>query len=111
MMNSIDKDSSRLAALDAATAIVGGHLGVIEGCRRLSSLAHQLVPDWRVDSDFVVFGAVASDTDELPIGTVRQHWAPVALAREDLEIESAESFYRKSVISACNNVIDRFKDI
>jgi hypothetical protein len=37
--------------------------GICDGCRRLSELAHDLAPDWRVDPDFVVFGGVASESD------------------------------------------------
>ena len=110
-MTSTERESSRVAALNAAAAVVDGRLGIIEGCRRLSSLAHDLVLDWRVDKDFVVFGAVSSETDNLPVGTARQYWSPAALAREDGNIERAEAMYRDAVISACSNVVERFKDV
>jgi hypothetical protein len=110
-MSSTWKDSQRLAALEAAAAVIEGHLGVIEGCRRLSSFAHDLVPDWRVDDDFVVFGAVDSETDALPVGAARQHWDQLALAREDKNIESAEATYKEAVVLACRNVLERFKDV
>lgn len=110
-MTSTGREESRLAVLEAATAVVEGRLGIIEGCRRLSTLAHALVPDWRVDEDFVVFGAVDSETDALPVGPIRKYWASAALAREDEGIRRAEAMYRDAVISACNNVIERFKNV
>jgi Protein of unknown function (DUF2489) len=109
-VSSTQRESSRIAALDVADAVASGRLGIIEGCRSLSTLAHDLVPDWRVDEDFVVFGAVNSETDALPTGTARQYWDSAALSREDVNIERAEALYREQVVSACRNVIKRFND-
>ena len=110
-MSSTKRESSRIAALEAADAVVGGRLGIIEGCRRLQALVLDLVPDSRVDDDCVVFIAVDSETDDLPIGSARQYWDPAALCREDEKIERAEAMYRDEVVSACRNVINRFKDV
>ena len=107
-MKSRTNDFARSAAVEAAAAVIAGRLGVIEGCRRLASLSHDLVPDWRLDEDFVVFGAVDSETDSLPTGTARQHWESAALEREDEKIERAEAKYRDAVLSACTNVLARF---
>lgn len=35
----------------------------------------------------VVFDAIASETDELPLGEERQYWEPAALMEKDKEIE------------------------
>ena len=107
-MSSTEKEAPRIAALDAATAVLEGSLGVIEGCRRLRELGDDLVPDSRDDTDFVIFIAVDSETDALPTGTARELWDPAALAREDREIQRAEAMYRESVMSACQRVIKRF---
>ena len=110
-MSSSKRESSRLAALEAADAVVSGRLGIIEGCRRLRELGLDLVPDARIDNDFVVFDAVDSETDALPIGSARQHWEPAALHREDEKIEHAEAKYRDEVVAACRNLINRFKNV
>lgn len=109
-MSSTKRESSRIAALEAAEAVLGGRLGVIEGCRRLCALSHDLVPERLVDDDLVVFIAVDSETDALPTGSARQYWDPVALRREDAKIERAEAMYRDEVLAACRNVITRFQD-
>jgi hypothetical protein len=75
-------------ALRTAHAVLDGKMGVIEGCIALASYAHDVVPDWRVDADLVIFGAIASDTDHLPFGEVRSPWGQAALARADEEIEA-----------------------
>jgi hypothetical protein len=58
-------------ALKTAKDVLGQEIGMIEGCIVLAACAHQVVPDWRIDPDFVVFGLVSSSTDHLPFGEVR----------------------------------------
>ena len=108
-MDSSAEISARAEALQAARGISEGRIGIIEGCRRLSSLAHQVVPDWTLDEDFRVFGAVSSETDCLPTGSARRYWENSALEREDQKISAAEALYREAVLSACRNVIARFE--
>src|SRR5688572_14327535 len=65
--------SPRKVAVETAKAILADKVGIVEGSVRLSSLAHAIVPNWANDPDFVVFGALASETDHLPIGSARQY--------------------------------------
>jgi hypothetical protein len=101
-------DEDKRNAVVIASAVVNGELGPIEGSIRLYALSHNLVSHWHADEDFVVFGGVASETDHFPIGSARQYWNPIALAREDKKIADYESRIKASVISACQNVIARF---
>ena len=55
-------------ALAAAQAVLDGKLGVIEGSIALAAFAYEVIPDWRVDPDFVIFAVLASETDHLPLG-------------------------------------------
>jgi hypothetical protein len=95
-------------AVRKARAILMGELGVLEGCIPLASLAHDVVPDWRIDPDFVVFGAVASEVDALPLGQARAHWSSEALAKADLEIARYTQFSKDQVLAACRSIISRF---
>ena len=95
-------------AVQKARAIVAGELGVLEGCIPLASLAHDVVPDWRVDPDFVVFGAVASEIDDLPFGAVRDRWSSDALAKADQRIERYTRDSKDQVLEACRSIISRF---
>ncbi len=101
-------DDCRRKALFLASAVLAGTIGVVEGCKRLSSLAFDLVPDWTQDEDFVVFGGVDSEADDLPTGSERQYWSKEALLREDEKIRDYESRIRDMVRLACSNVIRRF---
>jgi hypothetical protein len=71
-------------------------------------LAHNVVPDWRVDPDFVVFGAVASEVDDLPLGPVRAQWSADALAKADIEIARYTQESKDQVLAACRSIINRF---
>lgn len=91
-----------------ARAIVAGELGVLEGCIPLASLAHDVVPDWRVDPDFVVFGAVASEIDDLPFGVVRERWSSEALVKADQMISRYTQESKAQILEACRSIINRF---
>jgi hypothetical protein len=97
-------------ALQAAQAILDGKLSVIEGSRALASYAHDIVLDWSADPDFVVFGAIASETDDLPIGESRRNWSAQALAEGDAKLQRFTSAVESDVRAACANVIARFSD-
>src|SRR5688572_309952 len=108
-MSSHSPDSrAKAEAVRNARAIVSGEVGVLEGCIPLASLAHDVVPDWRVDPDFAVFGAVASEIDELPFGAVRARWSSGALAKADIEIARHTHQSKDQVMAACHNIINRF---
>ncbi len=82
--NSLDsgpREYGRDKALEGARSILQGKLGIIEGARLLSNLAHDLVPDWAVDPDFVVFRSLDSETDHLPVGAERQLWEANRISR------------------------------
>ena len=92
-----------------ARAILSGSNGVVEGCIPLASVAHDVVPDWSTDPDFVVIGAVASEADDLPFGKVREHWGSEALAKADASLECYSVAVREQVLSACRNIVERFE--
>ena len=89
-----------------AEDLLAGRLGVIETARLLSQLAF-----WshlRDDADLVTFAAIDSETDDLPVGAVRQYWAPEALERKDVEIDRAEQMYRAVAHEAATHLVNRF---
>jgi hypothetical protein len=103
-------ESVKLATIETAQAIIDGKLDFIEGSVRLASFAHDLVPEWALDKDFVVLGAFASDTDHLPYGTARQYWSKEALWEADGEIQAREDNNRDAILRACRNIIARFQN-
>jgi hypothetical protein len=100
----------RWRVVATADAILRGELGIIEGARQLSSLAHDLVIDWTTDPDFLVFGALDTETDHLPVGAVRAFWDPAAVTEKDATVERIEAAARAEVEQACRSVVSRFRD-
>ena len=99
---------ARDEAVKRARAVLAGELDVLYGCVLLAQIADSVVPDWRLDPDFVVFGAVASESDNIPLGPAREQWKGEALARMDAMAEHYAAQVRDEVLKACNSVVARF---
>ncbi|RQV22991.1 hypothetical protein DF039_10150 [Burkholderia cenocepacia] len=93
----------RARALD----LLEGRLGVIETARAMLPLASWTKVEG--EPEFLLFRAIASETDDLPVGDVRAHWATDALEREDRRIEAAEKFWREKAFSAAARLVKRYQ--
>jgi hypothetical protein len=87
-------------------AVLKEEIGVIAGSRRLKSLGYELCGDH--DEDFLVFVAIDSETDHLPVDQDRRNWGAEALERKDTEIAEAEALYKDEAFAACRKLIERF---
>ncbi|EIO4084094.1 hypothetical protein WOC12_23320 [Vibrio parahaemolyticus] len=57
------------------------------------------------DTNFHVFGLIASETDHLPLNHVRLNCSEEFLAKADKELVETIKFYRSDVVCACNKII------
>ena len=99
--------SSRSQAAEIAAAVLAGTLPLLEGCHLLDALRSGVEVPER-DPDFLAFNLVQSETDTLPIGKVRQNWAPEALASAEAELQSAAEWAGPIALPACESVVARF---
>lgn len=99
--------SVRREAVEIAAGILSGEVSVLEGCHSLAALRWEVEVDER-DPDFMVFAIISSETDALPIGAVRTHWAPEAMARLEPEIQSAIAWATPQALPACKSLVQRF---
>jgi hypothetical protein len=60
------------------------------------------------DADFMVFVAIASDTDDYPLGSVREFWDKQALEKLQPEIDAAERWAKEQSMSTCEKLVQRF---
>jgi hypothetical protein len=88
--------------------MVDGQLGVLEGCIALAGFANDIIPDWTSDPDFRVFGAVASEIDDLPFGDSRRFGSQGAHAEADERAMACADSVATIIRAACVNVIRRF---
>jgi len=92
--------------VSTARGILSGAIGIVEGARQLTKLGHALGVDR--DPEFIFFVGVDSETDHLPVGEVRRHWAADALQRTDEELRGCESFFRDRAFRVCQSLIQRY---
>jgi len=59
----------------------------------------------------MVFVAIESETDHLPLGPVRQYWAKDSLTKKDDEIHAVDLFYREQALTAAQNIIHKYATI
>ncbi len=103
------QDPAVIRALRVARQLIAGSIGTIEACRELSSLRYSLGDD--LESIFLTFAAIDSETDHLPVGRCRSEWNPDALALKDLEITRAEELYSEKAREACYELIDHLRPL
>ncbi|HMA13969.1 MAG: DUF2489 domain-containing protein [Bacteroidota bacterium] len=89
--------------LEICRGLLDDSIPVVEGCRRLTSLRHQVDTD-RCDA-FDTFIAVDSETDHLPFGEVRAQCSSEWLETADAQIGAAERLYREPVHKAADALL------
>lgn len=97
----------RREAGELARAMLDGKVDYLEGAIRLDALRSEMdiAAD---DEDFLSFLEIASETDHLPIGRVRERWSKEALKRLEPEIKSTAAWARKISLSNCESIERRY---
>ncbi len=89
-------------AIDLCQSVLDGRISILEATRLLFPLAH--TDAIQSEEDRILIIAIDSETDDLPVGHVRELWAPDALKEKDLEIARAESLYKEQFLDACRRI-------
>jgi hypothetical protein len=102
-----DVQSARTNAAAIAAAVLAGQLSPVVGAIDLHRLRSSVdVPN--NDSDFEAFRLIDSECDGLPVGSVRRHWSPEALARKAPAVARAERWAMDTGGEAFRRVVARF---
>jgi hypothetical protein len=89
-----------------AQAMLTGETGLIEGCRRICKLRHEVGdPENPV---FLPIRGIESETDHFPLGEVRKQYAPDYLKRLDDEMRRYLAEAQEDILSACREIIHAF---
>ena len=90
-----------------AKAMLSGGVNYLEGARRLAALRFEAAVR-EDDEDFMAFVAIDSETDEFPLGRVREEWSEEVLDRLQPEIDDAIVWARNFGDAACDALSRRF---
>jgi hypothetical protein len=88
-----------------ATRMLTGEVGLHEGCHEIARLRTGLSEPEVADPDLLVFVGVDSELDDVPLGDVRQRWAPEALAVKDAQTAEYLGRARDGILRACQAVV------
>jgi hypothetical protein len=101
----VQKQRQKICSL--ATKMLEGSIDYLEGSIEICSLRSELdLPN--NDEDISAFVFISSETDHLPIGSVRAHWSKEALLRLEPEIESATQWAKETSFKNCRSLVVRF---
>jgi len=104
----IDRQATQadhLRAREVAQAFLDGRTTVLEAVRQLVPLAHTDAVAELEDRRFII--GLDSETDHLPVGEVRNLWAPAALKEKDVAIARAEESCRADFLETCRRIVTR----
>ena len=101
-------NSDHQKIVEIARGISEGSISIIAGARQLRAFCggHGRIDEF--DPDFLTFVGIDSETDDLPVGESRRHWAADALAKKDIEIARCEELYRDTAREAAARLVARF---
>jgi hypothetical protein len=100
-------EQARRTIAETARAMLAGRMSFIEGARALVRLRWAAeLPQF--DDDIMPFVGIDSQTDALPLGRVREHWAPASLEKLQPEIDEAERWAKEFGEAACRKLVERF---
>lgn len=87
-----------------AQMMLDGRIHLLEGVRKLTSLRFDV--EDHENPVFLIFRGVDSETDHLPLGAVRAHWAKDALEIKDKEINAYLKDTEGQIRTACKELLD-----
>ena len=100
--------TNRQKVAQIAQGILDGRISIIAGARQISGFCGGHIGLDERDPDLNTFVGIDSETDDLPVGDVRQYWASDALAQKDVEIARCEAMYRELAFEAASHLVARF---
>jgi hypothetical protein len=89
---------------DTARAMLEGQISYIEGSRLILTVASGADVD-RYEDPFVAFIGIDSETDDVPVGQLREMWYPPAKLQLESKWAEAENYAKQIGEAACREVL------
>jgi hypothetical protein len=103
----MDYADTKLARAQQITqSVVNGQTGVVEAAVALLPILHQC-PSLASQDDLNFVIAIGSETDDLPIGSVRELWDATALIEKDREIARCDELWGEQFRAICERIQSR----
>jgi alcohol dehydrogenase YqhD (iron-dependent ADH family) len=99
-----DPNEAQAKIAAAADAMIANKVSFIEGSRTIASLLHAAGFDC-LDEPWLSFVSIASQTDVVPVGKVRQLWSADAQLRHASEWRRAEAFAKAELEVECHKAL------
>ena len=97
-------------ACSLASSILRSDENYLDNTLNLWQIGEQLLGKvW--DTEFHVFGVIASDTDHLPLSKVRKYCSKTMLEKSDIELSKIIKSYKNEVTEACNEILTKHQDM
>ena len=96
-------------AKGTAEAVLRGDVPILEAARSLTSA----LIDTRLtrSGPACFFNSASSETDDLPLGRVREHWEAAALREKDRQAAAYEARIRDQFLVACREIVSLIGEI
>jgi len=98
---SFDEDT----IVSVASMMLSGKMDIVSGVRQIVVL---LPEEDRELEMFLPLRGVESETEEFPVGSVRAHWNPDALAKLDRELDEYLSRVEGLVLECCRRIVSNY---
>jgi len=102
------KETIQQRIAGVAASMLAGATGVREGCREIVKLMARLPEPDNRDSDLLGILAVDDELEDVPMGAVRERWAPEALAERDRAAEEYLALERENILRSCQALIAKW---
>jgi hypothetical protein len=96
-----ETDAERVIRI--ANEILRGDVDLITGRRQLALALGRA--GLEQEADALTIWEVDSDSDNMPVGSVRELWDPAALVEQDARREAYVARARDDVLTACRNLV------
>jgi len=101
-------EPERRRAQQITQEVVNRQMGAVEAAYVLLPILHRH-PELATQDDLNLVIAIGSETDDLPLGSVRELWDPNALIEKDREIARCNELWGDKLRGVCGRILSRLQ--
>lgn len=110
ILNESEYKDAATRATELADCFLAGSENYLDNVLEMNRVGNELVGEvW--DTEFHVFGVIASDTDHLPTSRVRPLCSESMLEKADAELLGIIKFYKVEVVGACHEILSKYQNV